>query len=164
MSDVATKRVYGFENYYITNSGEVFNSETNKRLSPVIKGGGYLHLGLWKDGKQNHKTIHRLLMETFNPVENMHELKVDHINGDKTDNRLENLRWCTQAENIMFSIGQGTNAGYNRRRTVMCVETGDIFESCADAGRKLGTSQGSVYNCCSGRSKTAANRKLIFLS
>ena len=42
-------------------------------------------------------------METFNPIENCNEMVVDHINGIKYDNRLENLRWKTSEENLKLS-------------------------------------------------------------
>lgn len=42
---------------------------------------------------------HRLIMETFNPIENSKDYVVDHLNGIRDDNALENLRWCYQKEN-----------------------------------------------------------------
>lgn len=157
------KEIPTFPNYSITPCGDIFNSKTNRWLKPTMKGGGYFHVGLLVRGKYKYKTVHRLIMETYKPIEDMESFKVDHINGVKTDNRLDNLRWCTQPENVRFTLEQGTNSGYNRRRNVICNETREIYESCAEAGRKCRTSQGSIYNCCSGRSKSAANRTFSFL-
>ena len=48
--------------------------------------------------------IHRLVLNTFNPIKNSKEYYVDHINGIRTDNRLENLRWVTKEENMRYKI------------------------------------------------------------
>ena len=58
-----------------------------------------------KPGTTNQRTratVHRMVMETFNPIENSDNLVIDHINGIRTDNSLENLRWVTSAENTQL--------------------------------------------------------------
>lgn len=55
------------------------------------------------------KLVHRLILMTFNPVEGMEDLIVDHINGKRTDNRLENLRWVTQKQNTKYKIKNWTD-------------------------------------------------------
>lgn len=62
---------------------------------------GYLYLNL--PNKKKYR-IHRLVLNTFQTNINANNLVVDHINGIKTDNRLENLRWATNEENIKLNF------------------------------------------------------------
>jgi len=68
---------------------------------------GYLYINLYKNDKKHFRTVHRLVLENFNPVENMDKLQCNHIDGNKENNRLENLEWCTKSENEKhaFKIG-----------------------------------------------------------
>jgi hypothetical protein len=69
-----------------------------KRLKVSIDKQGYYKVGLHKDGKQYDKRVHRLIIEMFIPnPDNLPQ--VDHINHNKTDNRIENLRWVTKKDN-----------------------------------------------------------------
>lgn len=67
---------------------------TNSRDGYVIVNNSY--------NNQGQYTAHRMIKETFDPIENSNNFVVDHINGIRTDNRLDNLRWCYQAQNISF--------------------------------------------------------------
>lgn len=68
--------------------------------------GGYTRLLLTIDESgtvQRGASVHRLMMLTFNYIDNHFELEVNHKNGIRTDNRLENLEWCTRDENAKHS-------------------------------------------------------------
>jgi len=106
------KDVIGYEGYYmVSNLGRVKslerykNNKSKKVLLPeriLIQhnSGRYLKTHLCKDGIPRAFHTHRLVMFAFKGVSS---LNVDHINGDSFDNRLENLRYCTQRENMTFS-------------------------------------------------------------
>lgn len=91
------KDIEGFENYQITDDGRVWSKKRKIFLSQVLTN-GYKQIILYKDGVYNNKKIHRLVAETFIPNPD-NKPEVDHINGDRADNRVENLRWCTHKEN-----------------------------------------------------------------
>lgn len=103
--------ILNFPNYLITESGMVWS----KRREGT-KGGwvtsrpdkdGYLIIDLWKT-KVFCKKIHRLLLETFvGPCPEGMECR--HLNGDRQDNRLENLKWGTHAENVRDTVRQGNH-------------------------------------------------------
>lgn len=61
------------------------------------------------DGSKRTFRVHRLVMMAFNPVENMDELEVNHIDGNKKNNKLENLEWCTASENQIHAFKTGLN-------------------------------------------------------
>jgi len=85
-------------NYEVSTDGQVRNSGTGRVLKPGPNGRGYLSVRLYKDNKGHTKRIHRIVGEAFLPNPDG-KLVIDHINRNKTDNRLSNLRWATHTEN-----------------------------------------------------------------
>ena len=86
-----------FENYEVSNFGNIRNISTSKNLNGSLNN-GYMRVTLTKNGKKTNKYIHRLVAETY--IENPDGLEqVDHINCNKTDNRVENLRWVNCSTN-----------------------------------------------------------------
>ena len=118
-------------NYEINREGEVRNIKTKNILKPFLKD-GYYRINLYKNGKTYIKPIHRLLALTFIP--NPENLPVvDHIDRNKTNNSLNNLRWASIKTNVNNSDGVG-----NKPKKVMCVETKIIYPSISKAAKLTG--------------------------
>lgn len=152
--------MYGFETMYqINEKGQVLSKATNKIISQRQDKKGYFIVTLTTpSGKKTTKGVHRLLMETFRPCENMAELTVNHINHIKTDNTLDNLEWLTSEENSADAHRAGLvpYIGGNNRRAVRCVETGAVYESCTKAAEAVGIkSSGKIGDAAKDCSKTS---------
>jgi hypothetical protein len=95
-------RQYKNTQYYITEGGDVFNKQNNKK-SHQISNSGYKMVNLQIDGKPKMCSIHRLVAQTY--LNNPNNLPiVNHINGIKTDNRVNNLEWTTRQENEKHAV------------------------------------------------------------
>ena len=88
--------------YEVSNLGNVRNKKTKAVLSQADTGNGYLCVGLQIDKGVYKKTrVHRMVAITFLEFQRTEERnEVDHINGNKSDNSVDNLRWCTHKENM----------------------------------------------------------------
>jgi hypothetical protein len=102
MEEEIFKKIDGYERYSVSNLGNVRNDETNRILKGGKDSSGYLQVDLCKIGKKSNKLIHRLVANAF--IENPdNKICVDHINCDKINNCVNNLRWATISENAMNS-------------------------------------------------------------
>lgn len=90
--------------YAISIEGVVKNIRRDWIVKPKLHHTGYYMVGLSRDNKQAQHLLHRLLAKAFKDVPNSDNLVVNHKNGVKTDNRLDNLEWCTYVENARHSI------------------------------------------------------------
>lgn len=113
------RAVVGFENYYeVSNLGSVRSvirritritkggsyqtrPYGGKVLSPKVQDKGHLEVSLWKKNKGKTKSVHRLVLESF--LGPQPHLVCNHIDGNPGNNKLENLEWCTQKENLHHS-------------------------------------------------------------
>jgi len=93
------KKIDGYDNYSVSNLGNVRNDMTNRILKAIIDVHGYYTVNLYNNCHRKKHKIHRLVALAFIPnVENKE--CVDHKDNDKVNNKLENLRWATHQENV----------------------------------------------------------------
>ena len=97
--------------YEISSLGKIRNLK-GKVLKTYIQNSGYEQIKLNYQGLHIHKSIHRLVAEAFitNPL---NKLYVNHIDGNKLNNTIDNLEWCTNSENILHARKTGLNP-YNK--------------------------------------------------
>jgi len=96
--------------------------------------------------------IHRLVLENFNPVDNMEDLQVNHLDEDITNNKLTNLQWCTCQENLNYG-NRAKKYTISRGHKVKCLETGKIYNSMREAERETGCPHTHISECVRGIAK-----------
>jgi hypothetical protein len=147
------KQITDYPNYSVTEDGRVINNKTNRELKPILGRNGYYQVSLCNSGKIKNVSIHRLVASAFlNNDENKRE--VNHINGIKTDNRVQNLEWNTSSENRQHAFDTGLKKYTERQRTritetlskpVLDTQTGIFYNSAKEASRLLGINKNTLY-------------------
>lgn len=164
------KDIEGYEGLYqISNLGRVkslnYNRTNQEKILKQIKDrGGYFKVNLWKNGNQKTYQVHRLVANAFIDNPNNHPT-VNHINEDKTDNRVYNLEWMDMSQQQRHGTCQQRRVAstnykeigrknaeklskqvYQYSKDLKLIK---IWESTMECGRN-GYNQGSVAACCRG--------------
>lgn len=137
----------------------------NERVKPhYINKKGYCQIGLCKDGIRKGFLVHRLVADAFIPNP-QNKKTVNHINCDKSDNRIENLEWATYSENIkhafLNNLIDNSHSYDERKKPIVQLdkESGELlntYDSIGSAMRSIGkNTKNVIINCCKGRTKTA---------
>lgn len=141
----------GYEGLYqVSSLGRVRSLKFGKER--ILKTGkntnGYLQVNLCKDGKVKIFQVHRLVVNAFLPNHNNLE-DINHINEDKTDNRISNLEWMTHKDNKRYSsavaVNQYTLSGEFIKR----------WDCMNEIHIQLGFNNGCICLCCQGKRKSA---------
>jgi len=106
------KTIEGYDNYSVSTFGNVRNDVRHDKRGNMMKKScdkdGYHRTGLYTNGKQTMLKNHRLVALAFIPNLENKQL-IDHIDNDVTNNRIENLRWCSNSENLRNAQIVSTN-------------------------------------------------------
>lgn len=162
------KDVVGYEGkYMVSNLGRVKSVKKDLILTPKNNHDGYLRIQLWNKNKVEFVSIHRLVAMAFIPnIDN--KPFVNHINGTKNDNRVENLEWVTQSENINHSWQIGLSKSQINSKLSKSVDQLDLngnyiktFPSTMEVERQLGIPHSQISNVCKNKRnyKTAGGYK-----
>lgn len=163
------KDIEGYENrYQINQNGDIKTIECGKfkLLKPSIGKNGYRKVILSQRGFRYTFLVHRLLAKAFIPnPEN--KPCINHINGIRSDNRIENLEWCTMSENSIHSYkvlgrtcGERKKGGENPRSKNITQYTKQMefvktFGGCREAGRETNINHKSISHCALGKRPSA---------
>jgi hypothetical protein len=158
------KTIEGFENYQVSNLGNVKSKQPNKKeriLKFRVGKFGYLRVMLQDKIIKKEALVHRLVATAFIPnVEK--KAQVNHINSIKSDNRVDNLEWNTREENMQHSYSSGRN---KKAKAVSRYNLNEIknYKTIKEAGLDNNISTASIHQCLRGKSKTCNGYKWKYI-
>ena len=163
------KDVAGYEGLYkVSSSGEIYSVLSQKVLKPIKSSTGYYHVSLYSNKKQKSFNVHTIVASAFLP-EKEGCIEINHIDGDKSNNSVDNLERVSKSENMHHAIKmklrkaspmQGRTGESNpMSKEILQYSLEGVFiqswKGIAEVARILGCSASSISNCLIGKHKSA---------
>lgn len=140
------------QNYEVSSMGNIRNIKTGRILKTFINHNGYKVVSLHENCIPYSERVHRLVAETF--IEGGGpDLDVNHKDGDKQNNNVENLEWCTRKENLEHAYETGLKRRPNKIK-IRVIETGEVFDSILECSRVMNCDRNQIHRCLIGKEKT----------
>jgi hypothetical protein len=174
------KQIENYPDYYISLTGKVFSLKTMKFLKPS-KSIGYGVVNLTNPNKkQKTELVHRLIALAYIPNPN-NKPHINHIDGNKGNNNIFNLEWCTPKENMVHAWGMGLNHITERhienakrtikiaaevgsklkRKKIIDTSTGKIYDYAGDAAKEFGYRKETLINWLNGHRPNRTTLKYL---
>ena len=165
--------------YKISNLGRVKSLKRNTTHNRIMKlcldRYGYLYVGLSKNGKVNYKKVHRLVAQAFIPNLN-NKPQVNHIDGNKQNNCVDNLEWCDASYNQLHAVKLGlTHPWMKGKKGKNCIFSKVVYQyslngvfikkwdAISDASRKLNIPTSNIVRSCKNKTRTAGGYKWKYI-
>ena len=162
--------VAGYEGLYQVSSFGMVKSLVRKKVLPVHNtSNGYFQVHLYREGKAKYAYVHRLVADAFCTHGNQLQNEVNHVDGDRRNNRADNLEWCTRSENHRTEI-------YIRRQIEakmhICKPVSQFtmegehiatFHGLHEASRQTGALRHCIKKCCEGIARQAGGYRWQFV-
>lgn len=150
--------------YRVSNHGNVFSSKSNKFLKPTISNTGYAHVQLYDEHRYAVVNVHRLVADAFLPNQNRLP-EINHIDGDKLNNHVDNLEWVSRSDNQKHAIKSGLRTPSPKIRNADCYSVsgkiilqysvqGDFiraWDSFSEAAHAYDCSVSTISSCVCGK-------------
>lgn len=150
----------GYEGKYQASSlGRIRGPRTMH--TPFQNHNGYLIATLHMGGTKVRTGVHRLVALAFIPNPES-KPQINHINGDKTDNRPENLEWATCSENNLHRRRVLNGGGGRPKKPVVCIDTGAEYPSITEAAEATGAHLTKILSCCKGQRNRAGGLRWAY--
>lgn len=161
------ERIKGYEDYQVDTDGVIY-AKSGRPLAYSISSKGYCIINLFKNGEVKGFSVHSIVARQFIPNDNPCKIQINHKDGNKINNNVDNLEWVTRSENVRHSIdvlGSHIGSKNANSKAIACYDknTGELkhsFESVMDAakylceGQNLRYVQNSICRALKGRRKT----------
>lgn len=155
--------ITNWENYAVSNTGKVKNVKTGNELKQVENKQGYMTVGLCQNGKKACFRVHRLVALMF--IENPeNKPEVNHIDGNKHNNNVDNLEWNTRKENDSHARENGLK---HENKPVKITDINDnttmIFYSISEASKFIGVNNSNLCRALKKRTGIYHNYKIEYV-